>query len=71
MSLSENEKTMLNDLIERCHAQWDTLNDWEKGFMTDQEKRYEEHGSEIRLSPKQWAMLSKIEDILVNGRGKR
>lgn len=71
MPITENEKATLSDLFERCHAQWDVLNDWEKGFVGDQEKRWEEYGVEIRLSPKQWAALHKIEDILTNGRKDR
>lgn len=71
MPISENEKITLDDLFERAHAKWDDLNDWEKNFITDQEKRYEEYGSEIRLSPKQWGCLNKIEDVLTNGRQGR
>lgn len=69
--LSDNEKQSLADIIERCHEQWEELNGWEQGFITDQEKRYEEYGAEIRLSPKQWEALHKIESILINGRNHR
>lgn len=69
--LSEDERSTLVDIIERCHNGWDLLNDWEKGFVGDQIKRYEEYGSDIRLSPKQWEMMRKIEDVLVNGRSRR
>lgn len=38
------------------------LNDWERQFFDDQVKRYDEYKANIRLSPKQWAILNKMYD---------
>lgn len=71
MSITQEQESFLSDLIERCHAGWDKLNDWEKNFITDQEKRYEQYGSGVRFSDKQMEILRKIDDVLVNGRPGR
>lgn len=36
------------------------LSRWELGFLDDQIKAYDEHGSEIRMSPKQWNILNRM-----------
>lgn len=36
------------------------MNDWERNFVADQTKRYDQWGSNVNLSPKQWAALEKI-----------
>lgn len=33
---------------------------WERSFLEDQRKRLEEFGENIRMSPKQWAILDRI-----------
>lgn len=71
MAITAEQESFLSDLIERCHAEEEKLNDWEKNFMADQAKRYEEFGAGINFSPKQWEILRKIEDVLTNGRPSR
>lgn len=68
---TEDEKATFVGMIEKFHANWNALNDWEKGFVEDQEKRYEEYGDDTRLSPKQWDMMRKIEGVIDNGRSRR
>jgi hypothetical protein len=70
MAITTDQEAKLADIIERAAGSAE-LNDWEKNFMNDQAKRYEEHGSNINLSPKQWATLDRIEDVLTNGRQRR
>jgi len=36
------------------------MNSWERDFVFDQVKRYDQYGSQMNLSPKQWAILDKI-----------
>ena len=42
------------------------MNSWEQGFVSDQASRYDKYGSEIYVSPKQWAILRKLVEK-VNG----
>ena len=38
------------------------MNSWEQSFVSDQLKRYDTYGSEMSLSPKQWAILEKLHE---------
>lgn len=44
-----------------------TLTEWEQGFFDDQVKRYDEHGANIHLSPKQWAVINRMYDKVTDG----
>lgn len=68
---SADEKATFVGMIKKFHDNWNTLNAWEKGFVEDQEKRFEEYGDDTRLSPKQWDMLRKIENVIDHGRSRR
>lgn len=65
--LTQAEESWLTDLFEMSDANSDKLNSWERGFVADNRKRYEEHGSKMWLSDKQKACLRKIEDKVVGG----
>lgn len=71
MAITQDQETMLTDVITRAQASDGVLNDWESNFMNDQAKRYEEHGSKLNMSPKQWGTIERIEDVLTNGRSRR
>jgi hypothetical protein len=51
----------LNELMESVRAiNKDSLNDFERKFVTDQLERYEQYGERMRLSEKQIKVLRKI-----------
>jgi hypothetical protein len=56
------EETYLTDILEAFNEKPAKCNDWEKGFMNDMYQRHQEYGFDIRISPKQWAILHKIGD---------
>jgi hypothetical protein len=60
MSLSDEQETKLANILETCLEGRKQLNDWERGFLDDQAKRYDEYKSRMSLSPKQWAILDKM-----------
>ena len=60
MNLTLDQEEKLHHLMEEIAASRSKLNKWEAGFFEDQEKRYAEHGSQIFLSPKQWAVLNSL-----------
>lgn len=66
--LTQDEESWLNNLFEVVDGGIDKLNSWEKGFIADQRKRYEERGSKMWLSDKQKSCLRKIEDVATIGR---
>lgn len=68
MALSEEQTNWLETFFAQCDTNAAKLSQWETNFVTDQKTRYEEHGAEIRMSPKQWAVLNKI-DAKINGEG--
>ena len=60
--MTEEEHDWLFALLNAVGENSSKLNDWEKGFMTDQQSRYEEYGENMRVSPKQWAVMNKIAE---------
>lgn len=60
MPLTLEQEEKLSFYISEIETNLKVLNDWEKTFYQDQAKRYDEHGSKINISPKQWAVLEKI-----------
>lgn len=60
MSLTTEEEDRLIHLLSSLEDNIKLLSDWERGFVIDNVKRYEEHKSNIRLSPKQWAVLERV-----------
>lgn len=62
VSISSHQLEDLQNLLGGIKANWEKLDDWELRFCSDQEERFEKHGADIILSPKQWAILRKIHD---------
>jgi hypothetical protein len=56
-------------LLDGLEAHMSALSTWEKGFVQDQIKRFDEHGAKVFMSPKQWAVLDKIYKEKVDDRG--
>lgn len=44
--------------------QCDELTDWERNFMEDQIKRYEQYGERTRFSDKQMAVIDRVYEKL-------
>lgn len=62
MPLTDEQEERLSDILNELSSYRGLLTDWEMSFLDDQVRRYDEHGSEIRLSPKQWAVLNRMYD---------
>ena len=52
--------TPIGDMLMAIEPETKQLNDWERGFFTDQWDRYEKYGEGIFMSPKQIAILRKM-----------
>lgn len=70
MSLTDDYIRWLEDFFALCDNNQDKLSEWEKKFVIDQHTRYEEHGAAMSLSPKQRAVLMRIDDKLSGGDGR-
>lgn len=64
MSLTEDEMVLVEHILTKCEESHEKMNDWERKFTADQRERFEKYGADMHLSPKQWAVLRKIEDRL-------
>ena len=53
----EEEVQSLVDLVDH-----DRLTEWEKNFLMDLGKQYEERGSETIVSAKMWTILNRISN---------
>lgn len=60
MSLTSEEEDRLIHLLSSLEDNIKLLSDWERGFVLDNVKRYEDFKSGVRLSPKQWAILERV-----------
>lgn len=64
MPLTTEQESWLSDLLAKADDGHDRLSQWENAFVADQRRRYEEFGSDIGLSTKQWGVLLRIEEKL-------
>lgn len=55
MTLTNEQEQWLNDFFAVIDT--DRVNEWGRTFITDMEARYQEWGSKLNISPKQWAKL--------------
>jgi len=60
VALSEDQSEWLQKFLDACEAQHDKISKWETDFVADQRTRWEEYGSDIRVSDKQWNVIRKI-----------
>ncbi len=60
MTFEEKEMEYLQSIFDAYEANKGECNDWEQGFMNDNQRRFEEYGAEMHLSEKQWAIIRKV-----------
>jgi len=62
MSLTDEQEEQIRFMLSELDSDEarKMLNTWEQGFISDQVKRYDQYGSQLNLSPKQW---KKINDL--------
>lgn len=68
MGLNVDQESWLADLLVAANENMKALSEWEQGFIADQQKRYDEYAADIRLSPKQIAVLERIKNKLDEAR---
>lgn len=66
MPLTREEHDLLVDTINLFNENPKKLNEWETNFMSDFQRKFDEHGEDCFMSPKQRAALSKIYQKLAN-----
>tara|TARA_B100000700_G_scaffold331737_1_gene467774 strand:+ start:7384 stop:7584 length:201 start_codon:yes stop_codon:yes gene_type:complete len=66
MSITDDEDVKLQEILQDCNDNFEKLNGWEQGFISDNQQRYEEYGAGIRLSAKQWKILYACQEKAVN-----
>lgn len=60
--MEQEQEERLQALFADLEAGVKYLSDWEKNFLSDHIERYQKYGNDIRLSPKQWAVLEKMHE---------
>lgn len=60
MALSEDQVERLEHILATLGEMKSKMNARSREFFEDQEKRYDEYGSDMRLSEKQWAWLENL-----------
>lgn len=68
MTIKEMDRLEFIFKVANSHSE--KLNTWEKSFIKDNQKRYEdddggEYGDHYFVSPKMWTIFAKIENKLV------
>jgi hypothetical protein len=62
MALSMEEESWLSDLLESVDDDDERLSTWQRGFIADIRKRFENDGQAFFLSPKMKVKLQEIEE---------
>lgn len=60
--LKKDEEDWIVRLIPAGHQGWERLSDAERRFFVEMEVRFRVRGREIRLSPKQWGIITDISE---------
>jgi hypothetical protein len=60
--ITEEEQEKLEHIINHVSDYFNNISEWEQKFMTDIRNKYERYTLNLRLSPKQWAVLEKIDE---------
>lgn len=62
MNLTLDQEEKLRYMLAELGDNLEALTTWERNFVQDQIKRYDELGSRMFMSGKQWACLVKIHE---------
>lgn len=62
MSLNDDSRLKLELVLEAAKENSDALSDWEIGFMSSTQERYDTYKDAIRFSEKQWAVIERVWD---------
>lgn len=60
MALTEDEEEKLRFMLSTLEDAQKALTEWERKFLADQIKRYDEYGPMLVLSGKQWSVLNSM-----------
>lgn len=63
--ITDDHYKELDQLFKTCLDHDDALSVWEQAFISDFVDKFEEYGTDIRISDKQQAILDRIRDKLV------
>lgn len=59
MGLSDSEHESLTMMITELMENEGKMNDWERGFISDQFERLNKYGKDTFMSPKQWSVVMR------------
>lgn len=62
--LSDRDQERLQRMLDAIEPEIAGLNGWERGFCRDQIERWKKWGPDMRLSLKQWGILTRIYEDL-------
>lgn len=54
------------DALSRDNVVMDALSEWERMFLNNLLTRFRVHSWALRVSPKQWAVITKIGDKIIH-----
>ncbi len=60
--MEESELEDLDTLFRIVGRRMAELSDWEQNFIADMEEKRHEWDRRLRLSPKQWSVINRIEE---------
>jgi len=62
MALTMEQEDKLQHLINEIDENVKSLNEWETNFYNDVTERFHKYASNLSLTPKQWAALTRIHE---------
>lgn len=68
MAIDADQRLKLEIIFEGARENPSALNDFETGFVSSNEERFNTYHDGMNVSPKQWAILDKIYDKVVGNK---
>jgi hypothetical protein len=64
MALNDDQRLKIDMVLEACKEpeMFHSLSEWEQGFISSTEERYNLYKDATRFSEKQWAVIDRIYD---------
>jgi hypothetical protein len=63
--LSDKECAWMERIEKETDKVWDDLTPWEQRFIEDMLEKFRRYGDQIRISPKQWEILTRISEKII------
>ena len=69
MGITQEKADELATMFEAIEPEIGSLSPWAESFIKDQIERFKKYGTDMYLSPKQWAKIKEAYETITGDRG--